>query len=113
MRKLLSFLALSLVVSAGFAQFPGGGRPGGGANAQNMNMGHFYGKVVDKSNKGIEGVTVQLVGNRFDTVAKKMKEAILSTVLTPANGDFSLENLPVFGNFKLKISAVGYKNYEK
>lgn len=113
MRKLVSFLALSLIVSAGFAQFPGGGRPGGGANAQNMNMGHFYGKVVDKSNKGIEGVTVQLLGNRFDSVSKKMKEAILSTVITPANGDFSLENLPVFGNFKLKISAIGYKNYDK
>jgi hypothetical protein len=32
-------------------------RPGGG-NPQAMNIGHFYGKVVDsKTNKGIEAVT--------------------------------------------------------
>lgn len=114
MRKLFVLLVLSLALSPVFAQFPmgGGGRPGG-ANAQNMNMGHFYGKVVDKSNKGIEAVTVQLVGNRFDTATKKMKEAILNTTITRANGEFSFENLPVFGNFKLRMSALGYKNLEQ
>jgi outer membrane receptor protein involved in Fe transport len=76
----------------------------------NMNIGHFFGKVLDsKTNKPIELATVQLTGNRFDTGAKKMTTAILKTVLTEANGDFSLENVPVFGNFTLKISSVGYK----
>jgi outer membrane receptor protein involved in Fe transport len=112
MRRLLSFLLLSLATSTGFAQMPGGGRPGGG-NAQNMNMGHFYGKIVDKSNKGIDAVTVQLVGNRFDSVAKKMNQVTLNTVITKPNGDFSFENLPVFGNFKLIFSAIGYKTLEK
>jgi outer membrane receptor protein involved in Fe transport len=114
MRKLFILFVLSTAFSSVFAQFPmgGGGRPGGG-NAQNMNMGHFYGKIVDKSNKGLEAVTVQLLGNRFDTVAKKMKEAILNTTITRANGEFSFENLPLFGNFKLKMSALGYKNLEQ
>src|SRR5690348_17981837 len=48
-----------------------------GAN-RNMNMGHFYGKVVDaKTGKGVPGVTVQLVKagyggqmQRFDTTKK-------------------------------------------
>lgn len=119
-------------------------------------MGHFYGKVVDaKTNKGIEGVTVQLISSgfgiqrkpdstlksdstykfdsafrRFDSTHKfdssykrndtnnafiktqqKQKEQIIATVLTETNGDFSLENLPVFGNLKLHITAIGYTDY--
>ncbi|MFN3300760.1 MAG: TonB-dependent receptor domain-containing protein, partial [Sediminibacterium sp.] len=77
-------------------------------------IGHFYGKIVDsKTNKGIEGVTVQLRGNRFDTVTKKMKEAILGTIITKANGDFSFENLSLFGNFKLNATALAYKTVDQ
>src|SRR6266487_2311113 len=69
-----------------------------GRQQGNMNPGHFYGKALDsKTNKPIEVATVQITGNKFDTAAKKMKTAILKTVLTESNGDFSLENLPVFG----------------
>ena len=115
MRKLLILSVLSLfTLSSVIAQFPGGGRPGGGAQGgQNMNMGHFYGKIIDKSNKGVEAVTVQLTGSRFDTATKKMKEAIMGTTITKANGEFSFDNLPVFGNFTLKMSAIGYKSLEK
>lgn len=81
---------------------------------QNMNIGHFYGKIVDaKTNKGVAGIAVQLTGNKFDTATKKMKESILKTVITAANGDFSLDGLTLFGNFKLKVSALSYKPLEK
>jgi outer membrane receptor protein involved in Fe transport len=108
-------LALSSFVFAIqlMAQYPGitAGKSGAG---KNMNVGHFYGKVVDsKTNKGIDGATVQLTGNKFDTATKAMKTFIYATMLTSANGDFSLENLPVFGNFKLQISNVGFKNYSQ
>ncbi|MBC7721585.1 MAG: TonB-dependent receptor, partial [Pedobacter sp.] len=113
------FLVASiLLVSSfiGFAQFPGGGnRPGGAGRAggQNVNIGHFYGKVVDsKTNKGVAGTSIQLSGNKFDTVTKQMKQAVLKTAITEANGDFSLEGIAIFGNFKMKISAVGYKAAE-
>lgn len=113
MRKLLVVGILNLFLVSAFAQMPGGMRAGGGG-AQSMNIGHFFGKLVDsKTNKGLESVTVQLVGNKFDTVTKKMKEAILSTQITKANGDFNFENLPVFGTFKMKASALGYKALEK
>jgi outer membrane receptor protein involved in Fe transport len=97
------------------AQMPGGfGRPGAGATRSNMNVGHFYGKVVDsKTGKGIAGATVILSGNKFDTVTKQMKQGTIKTLIAENNGDFSLENLPVFGNFKLKISALGFKTIEK
>lgn len=115
MRKILTAVVLNLVCLAAFSQMPTGGfRGGAGGNAQAMNIGHFYGKLVDsKTNKAIESVTVQLLGNKFDTSAKKMKEVILNTQITKLNGNFSFENLPVFGNFKLRISALGYKALEK
>lgn len=114
MRKSVLFCSLFVLVLSASAQMPGGMRGGMGANSQNMNVGHFYGKLVDsKTNKGLEAVTVQLVGNKFDTATKKMKEVILSTLITKANGDFSFDNLPVFGNFKFKASALGYKALEK
>jgi hypothetical protein len=113
MRRILTLITLNLVFLSAFAQMPGGGRPGGG-KPQAMNIGHFYGKFVDsKTNKGIEAVTVLLLGNRFDTATKKMKEVTLGTLITKANGDFSFDNLSVMGNFKLKASVLGYKPQDK
>ena len=112
MRKLLlGFILFSLSVSLS-AQMPTGMMGGGrGAGSLSMNVGHFYGKIVDsKTNKAVEGVTVQLTGNKFDTVNKKMKEAILSTQITKANGEFSIEGLSVMGKFNLKLSSLGYKS---
>jgi outer membrane receptor protein involved in Fe transport len=97
------------------AQFPGAGaggnRPGGG---QQMNIGHFYGRIIDKTtNKGLDAASVQLIQNKFDTVSKKRTDVVIGGMLTSRNGDFSLENLPVFGQYKLVISAIGYKRIEQ
>ncbi len=114
MRKSLVLFVLNFVFLAAFSQYPGGMSRPGAAGGQNLNVGHFYGKLVDaKTNKGIEAVTVLLVGNKFDTATKKMKEVVLGTLITKANGDFSFENLSIFGNYKLKISAIGFKAQEK
>ena len=93
------------------AQYPtGAGARGAGASA---NMGRFYGKVVDANKKGIEGITIQLKGSKFDPATKKSTESILGTMLSANNGDFSFENLAVMGNFKLIITGVGFKKQEK
>ena len=34
-------------------------------------------------------------------------------MITASKGNFSLENLPIFGNFRLKITAIGYKPYDQ
>jgi len=34
-------------------------------------------------------------------------------MITGRKGNFSLENLPLFGNFRLKITAIGYGTYEQ
>src|SRR4051812_1964862 len=97
-------------VAMTFGQRPAGGQGRGG---QAMNIGHFYGKIVDsKSNKGVDAASVQLLVSKFDTITKKAKDSLVSGMLTKPNGDFSLENLPVFGNYRLAVTAIGYKPIE-
>lgn len=112
---LLSFVLLISYQS--FAQFPGAGGGAGrgaGMGGQNMNIGRFYGKIVDgKTGKGLEAVSVQLFQNKFDTVTKKRKDTLLSGMLTTKAGNFSLESLPIMGNFRLKITAIGYKTVDQ
>lgn len=110
--KYISILVFTFLLQMNsFAQYPGAGARGMGAGANNM--GHFYGKIVDASNKGVDGITLQLKGTKFDPATKKSSETILGTMLSAANGDFSFENLPIMGNFKLIVSGVGYKKLEK
>ncbi len=105
--RVFLLLSMNLLLLGAFAQVPSaGGARGGG---QNMNMGRFYGKVVDsKNNKPVDAASVQLIQSKFDTVQKKRVDQVISGQLTKANGDFSLENLPIMAQFKLKISAIGY-----
>ncbi|HUP13904.1 MAG TPA: TonB-dependent receptor plug domain-containing protein, partial [Niastella sp.] len=65
------------------------------------------------TNKGLDAASVQLFQNKLDTASKKRAEVVIGGMLTGRNGDFSLENLPVFGQFKLVITAIGYKPIEQ
>ena len=72
--------------------------------------GRFFGKVLEAgSGKPVEYASIQLIQNKFDSVSKKRKDVIVSGMLTKANGEFSLENIPVSGQFKLFITGIGYK----
>jgi outer membrane receptor protein involved in Fe transport len=85
-----------------------------GMGGQNMNLGHFYGKIVDIANgKPVEGATVQLIQNKFDSIQKKKRDLIISTQITGKKGEFSMENLPVIAQYKLKITSIGYKSLEQ
>ena len=113
MNKLVLALLLNLSCLCVFAQNPMMQRPGAAGNGQQM-TGRMYGKVVEaQSGKPIEAASVQLVQSRFDTVTKQRKQVIISGMLTKANGEFSLENIPLFGQSKLKISAIGVKPLEQ
>ena len=106
---------ITALSTAGFAQGPpmgggGGGRRGGQIPA----IGHFYGKVLDaKTNKGMDGASIQLIQSKYDPATHAQKDTILSGMITGKRGDFSLENLPIFGNFRLKITAIGYTTYDQ
>ncbi len=108
-----SFLTLYIVLLTltAFSQPPtgAGGRPGAGQ----MPTGRFYGKVVDsKSGKHLEYASIQLIQSKMDTATKKRKDVVIAGMITKANGQFSLENVPAFGQLKLKITIVGFKSTE-
>ncbi len=112
MKKIISlFFLLSLFIIS-LAQFPNAG--GASRMGSTQMAGRFYGKIVDAtSNKGVEAVSIQLLQNKFDSVSRKRKEVIIAGMLTKQNGEFTLENVPLFGQFKLKISAISYVTIEK
>lgn len=110
MRKLIFTLSFVLLTFIAISQPNLGGRPGGGQ----MPTGRFYGKIVDsKSGKPIEYASVQLLQMKMDTATKKRKETVIAGMFTKANGEFSLENIPLMGPSKLRISVVGFKEFEQ
>ena len=107
-------LVLLLTTFNAAAQFPAGGVPGRGTGGQNMNVGHFYGKVIDAAtNKPIDAASIQLIQNKFDTATKQKKDVVVSGMLTSRKGEFSLENLPIMAAYRLVITAIGYKTLEQ
>ncbi len=75
--------------------------------------GRVYGKVIDiKSGKPVEFAAVQISNFKKDSTGT-LKENIINGQLTQANGDFSLDQIPVMGELTFKISAMGYKPYEQ
>ncbi len=111
LRTCLSVFTLLLAFGAA-AQMPGGGMRGQ-MGGQSMNVGHFYGKVVDSaSGKPVDAASVQLIQNKFDSASKKRKDVVVSGMLTTKKGEFSLEILPVMAVYRLKITAIGFKTHE-
>jgi outer membrane receptor protein involved in Fe transport len=109
--SLFTVILLFVLSTTSFAQMPGmGGRPGGG---QSMNVGRLYGKILDNNGKAVEAASVQLIQNKMDTVTKKRKDFVVAGMLTDKRGEFSLENLNVMAAYKLKVTAIGYKNIEQ
>jgi len=116
MKRLSILIGVIMCSYVAIAQYPGGTAGGArrGFGGQVPSIGHFYGKIVDeKTNKGLDGVSVQLIQTKFDQATKKTKDTVVSGMITESKGNFSLENLPIFGNFRLKITAIGYKIHEQ
>ncbi|MEO7960009.1 MAG: outer membrane beta-barrel family protein [Ginsengibacter sp.] len=94
-----------------FAQYPGGGSRGGG---QGMNVGRFYGKIIDENTgKPMEAVSIQLTQTKIDTATKKRKESVVAAMLSDKKGEFSIDKLPVAASYQLLISAIGYRPYNE
>ncbi|MEP6747905.1 MAG: outer membrane beta-barrel family protein [Bacteroidota bacterium] len=109
MRKISFLLLFVASMFSVTAQMPGGGGGRGRMGGANATIGHFYGRLVDgKTNKGIDAASVQLFQSKFDTTTRSRKDTLVGGMLTSRNGDFSIENLPIFGNYTLKLSAIGY-----
>lgn len=106
MKKLLLIICVfSVIVVA--AQNRPGGRPGGAGGG--MASGRLYGKIVDASNnKGVDAASVQLMQSKQDSATGKRHDVSIAGQLTTSKGNFSLENLPSRGSFRLLVTAIGY-----
>ena len=111
--KYIYLTVFSLIVSASLmAQYPGVG--GSTGSTRNMNLGHFYGKVIDgNSNKPLESASVQLSQDKLDTATKQRKEVIVAAMLTDKKGEFSIDKIPVLGSYQITISSVGHSVYNE
>lgn len=108
------FAGLLMLIGLGtMAQMPTG-RPGAGAGGANMNVGRFYGRIIDPAtNRGVEAASVQLIQNKFDPVSKTRKDTIVAGMLTDRRGEFTFEGLPIAATYKLEITAIGFKTVEQ
>jgi outer membrane receptor protein involved in Fe transport len=88
--------------------------PSRNGDRSQMNFGRFYGRIVDQhSDKGVDAASVQLISSKFDSLTNKRKDSIIAGMLTKKSGEFTLENLPVMGRYRLSVSAIGYKPFER
>ncbi len=65
--------------------------------------------LIPNHGKPVEFASVQLIQNKYDTATKKRKDVVIAGMLTKANGEFNLENIPLFGQYKLHVTAIGFK----
>ncbi|HKZ65501.1 MAG TPA: outer membrane beta-barrel family protein [Chitinophagaceae bacterium] len=109
MKNIFTVVSLIFTASLLSAQRPSGG--GNRGQGQQLS-GRLYGKIIESvSGKAVEFASVQLLQHKLDTVTKQRKETVIGGMLTRANGDFSIENVPVFGPLQLKVTGIGFKEY--
>jgi len=106
---LISFVISYVSVAQRPDGFNGQGRIGGPQSS-----GAMYGKLIEESSsKPIAYASVQLIQNKYDSASKKRKDVVIAGMLSEPNGDFRLEKIPAIGQFKLKVSIIGYKPFEQ
>jgi hypothetical protein len=108
----LSILCFCFTLTS-LAQPPGGGkRQGGGPGGPRQAMtGKVYGKVIDAdTKKPVEYAVIQVlkvVAEGSDTT----KAPLVNGGISAANGDFSVDNIPVGEPLTLAVNFVGYGVY--
>ncbi len=102
MKKHLLFFAVCLL-SAHYihAQMPG---MGGMKGMKDPKLGRVYGKIVDNAT----GLPVEYASIQ---VLWYSKDSLLGGSLVKPNGDFAVDGLPSFGQIRVKVSFIGYKDY--
>ncbi len=111
MKKLMMLMVVLLMGSMIYAQPPA--MPGNGKMQSAPSIGTVFGKLVDANGKAVSDASVMLMGMKMDTAAKKTKEVLLKASTTKAAGSFRFEDLPIFGNLTVKITATGYEPIER
>lgn len=111
MKIFLTFLISTFSMGLLYAQQPqwGGNRGAQGA----MTNGRFYGRIIDgATNKGIDAASVLLIQSKPDASGQN-KDVTVGGQLTTPKGDFTLENIPAKGQYRLTVTAIGYTPIDK
>lgn len=106
MKKLYFFLAIFISLNT-VAQGPPTGKGGNSDMMKAMKdlKGRVYGKIIDsKTKKPVEFASVIVLWYN--------KDSVLSGTFTKENGDFSIDDIPPMGGFRLRVTQIGYKKYE-
>lgn len=99
MKKILFLIPVVLFVCKAFSQ---------AVTHNEKSKGRIYGKVVDsRSGKGIEAASIRLY------FAAGAGDSLAGGMLTRQNGDFSIDQLPLKGGYKLLITAIGFKEVDQ
>ncbi len=102
--KNLFFIITLFIGLIAKAQMPGMG--GMGKGMKDPKLGRVFGKVLDASTgKPVEYASVQVLW--FS------KDSLLGGGLVKENGDFAVEGLPSFGQVRVRVKFVGYKDYNQ
>jgi len=110
-RKLIVvFLMAIFSATTAFAQPQTGGRPGGtggsgaGQPGRPTPKGRVYGKLFDaRTNKPLEFVVLR-VYKEDSLVVKEKNPLVLGGALSQANGEFTIEDLPVGEKLTIRFS---------
>ncbi|MFY7839140.1 MAG: outer membrane beta-barrel protein [Lacibacter sp.] len=110
MKKFILALVAIVTIQIAKAQMPGG-TTAATTKQTAPSIGRIYGKLVDSTGKSIEGASVVVLQNKYDSATKKRKDVLLKGTISAANGDFNVEALPIMGPLKLTVSATGFEAY--
>lgn len=106
MKPLYVFAALLISFSA-MAQTEREDPPIGNNTQIRINTNRLFGKVTDQNRKALEAVTVQVYAYTGGS------DSLIAGMFTHSNGDFSFGNLPAADSFKVLVSGIGYKEWQK
>ncbi|MGI9158854.1 MAG: outer membrane beta-barrel protein, partial [Saprospiraceae bacterium] len=72
--------------------------------------GRFYGRILDDlTGKPLAYAGVQLVAMKIDSLTRQKQEVVIAGQLSRENGEFNFENIPLRGDYTLKITYMGYE----
>ncbi len=111
-RSIKLFISVFLLCSAAFAQEESTDIGTIETPILKATGNRLYGKVINKTGRGVEAASLQLYVVNSDSAGRKT-DSLIRAKTSLANGDFEFNDLPPVDSFRLFISAVGFGNVNR
>lgn len=83
-----------------------------GMQKMKMQM-HIYGKIVNADGKGVNGASILVMKDKYDSITKKTKSILVKGATTKANGTFDFTDVAASPGMMINVSAIGYSSVVK